>query len=91
MACVIGANLRFIRWIDQVVVRGHAEVGRALEHCELRRFLRQQLDALEARRPGANHRHAFAVDFDRIMRPAPGLNPASGEILQTGNLRFLGH
>ena len=92
MVCdIISADVRLIGRVNRAIMRGHAEIRRALEQGEVRGLLCQQRRALNARRARADDCNALALGIDRFMRPASGLHPAAFKRLNAVNFWSLGY
>ena len=65
--------------IDLAVVQRRAPVRRALEYGEVADLAGDGLDRLHAGRAGADHGDTFAVEVNRLIRPARGVEGLSGK------------
>src|SRR5262249_53228850 len=75
---------------DVLVARGRivgrpAEIGRAVEDGDVRGLLGDRGDRLDARRAGADHRHALAGEVDAFVWPGAGVVSRAFEALDARN------
>jgi hypothetical protein len=88
--CIVALDLAVLLVGDRRIMRGHAEVGRALEHDELARLLGHDRDDLRAGRSGADDADPLAGEVDRLVGPARGHIELALETLQPFDVRILG-
>ncbi len=75
---------------DRAVLRGPAEVGRALKHRERGRLRGDVRNALNARRSRADHGHPLAGEIDALVRPARREIHLALEVVDAGNVGAFG-
>src|SRR6185312_4552474 len=70
---IAGLDLFLRLGVDLAVVQRRAPVRGALEHGEVADFACNGLDGLYARRAGADHGDALALEVDGLLRPTRGV------------------
>ena len=72
---------------DLAVMQGRGPIRRALKHCQMPNILGDGLDDLNGGRARADNANTLALEIDRIMRPAGGVEGLACEGISPGNIR----
>ncbi|WP_243717236.1 hypothetical protein [Actinomadura sp. KC345] len=84
---VTGLRRPLLNGVERMVVRGYHEIGRALEHRQLRGLLRDERNDLHTRGRRTDHRDPFPGEVDALLRPVRRVVMVAAETLQPGYLR----
>ena len=75
---------------ERAIAGRHAVVRRTLENGQMRGSFGDHRRRLDAGRAGADQPNALAAEIDAFVRPLPGVDPASLEGVEAGNVRDIG-
>src|SRR5689334_265934 len=78
---IAGLDLGLRLRVDLAVMQGRAPVRRALEYGQVPDLAGDGLDGLHAGGAGADHGDALALEIDRLLRPARGVEGLALEIV----------